>query len=165
MQRRADRQQEKIKNVKVFLKPTFSQHFCGCHTASSGPLEDNSRSKLPHPHREFIVSGIHSNNMHMDDIDDMKLHRTLRVAGWLFLAAVLPFLAYYIGYNATYLGKLENLGIYLLLSIFLIIGLLAVPYWMLKLSSRAEKEINPKARELRLKDIPKDIDQLHGHSG
>ncbi|NBO17822.1 MAG: hypothetical protein EBV03_01080 [Proteobacteria bacterium] len=53
-------------------------------------------------------------------------------------------------------------GIYYgLLTVFFSVLLLAVPYWMLKLGSRARHDANHRERELTLKDIPKDKDQLN----
>ncbi len=94
----------------------------------------------------------------------MKHYRTSRFIGLLLLVAALPVAAYFITHSWTFFDEPESLGAQLAITITMIAILLAVPYWMLKLGSRAEREVDPKERELKLKDIPKDLDQLHGQN-
>ncbi len=48
----------------------------------------------------------------------------------------------------------------LAVTLFIIFAGLTVPYWVLKLSVHAAHERDPREKEVRLKDIPKDKDDM-----
>ena len=54
----------------------------------------------------------------------------------------------------------KTTGTYYLFTLAIIVLGLLIPYWMLKLVSKAAHEHNPEEREMHLDDIPKDKEQL-----
>lgn len=75
----------------------------------------------------------------------------------------LPVLGYALAHGFTLaVPPSEHGGWYFgLLTLFFALLLMAVPFWMLKLGSRARHDVNSHEREMELKDIPKDKDQLN----
>ena len=81
----------------------------------------------------------------------------------VLIVIALPVVGYAVAHGLTFVFPPSQYGslYYGFLTVFFAVILLAVPYWMLKLGSRARHDANPKERELTLKDIPKDKDQLN----
>lgn len=82
---------------------------------------------------------------------------------WLITFIIaLPIIGYGISYAMVQVFPMSEQGdILRALFVFLIILLLlAVPYFMLKLSMHVAHKNNPREREMYLADMPKDKDQL-----
>lgn len=94
-------------------------------------------------------------------------HKTNIKVGIVLSIIALPILAYFIMRGATNLLPADDtvgaMGGLLMIG-FIIIGL-SVPYWMLKLLSKKEHMENNSEKELYLRDLPKDKNQiLRDHS-
>lgn len=74
--------------------------------------------------------------------------------------ALLPLLGYGLTYGLNIAAPMSEGGMsYHVLFILLIIVMgLGVPYWMMKLLSRAAHVQNPQEKEFQLSDLPKDKD-------
>lgn len=81
---------------------------------------------------------------------------------WLIAAIVaLPLLAYSLTYAWVPMdGQPEQLAVQVVLVLALVAVFLAFPYWMIKLATKAARERDPEEREVTLRDLPKDQEQL-----
>lgn len=83
---------------------------------------------------------------------------------WLIIGIlILPPIAYALAHLAVMAfiphGEISVFPI-LLVTALITVGLLIVPYWMLKLLTRAAHKNNPREKELKLTDIPKYQEEL-----
>ncbi len=85
-----------------------------------------------------------------------------RIKPWhIILIIAIPVLGFSIMYGLAYLLPIASDLLPQLLFTVLLIGLgLAVPYWFLKLGAHEAHRNNPEEKELTLKEIPKDKDDL-----
>ena len=81
---------------------------------------------------------------------------------FVVIAAAIPFVGYGIMHGLTYLFPMSEDTPYthLFYTVILIALGLLIPYWMLKTGIHAAHLRDPGEKELQLKDIPKDKDQL-----
>lgn len=88
-----------------------------------------------------------------------KRHRIFYIIAVIVL---LPLLGYGIPYGLNLAVPMSENGTpyHLFYYIFLIAVVLAVPYWMLKLMSRAAHKVNPEEKEMQLEDVPKDKEEM-----
>ena len=92
-------------------------------------------------------------------------YKTLRQSRYFFFVIaliLLPIVAYGAMHLLTHLMPMseDSTGTHLLLTLIIFFFGLAVPFWMLKLGTKAAHENNPAEPEAQLKDIPKDKEQL-----
>ena len=90
----------------------------------------------------------------------MKRKTNIVVSILFFIA--LPLIGYAVTYGIAIGGDISgqdsaSVGIFYF---FMILALLAVPYWMVKLFAHAGHTINPREKEFTLGDVPKDKQQL-----
>ncbi|MDX1974678.1 MAG: hypothetical protein SFT92_03270 [Rickettsiales bacterium] len=82
------------------------------------------------------------------------------------IVLLLPIIGYAVSYISTLFFPLAEQTDFI--NAFFVLcfigGLLAIPYWMLKLMLQAFHVINPQEKQVRFKDIAKDQDQLN-HTG
>jgi hypothetical protein len=93
------------------------------------------------------------------------MRRYRRFVFFLVLAAAVALAGSAVMYGAVFTAPLaENTkGVTpYLVTLFIIAVGLAAPYWVLKLSVHAAHERDPREKEVALKDIPKDKDELDG---
>ena len=87
-----------------------------------------------------------------------------RIFYYLWIVCViigLPIIAYMITYvPALAFPMSEHINIIFLVP-FIIIILLATPYWILKICMHVAHKIDPREKEMRIEDLPKDQNQLN----